>query len=44
MQPRWHPLNTSFLTGTLLLAVVALPLKLVYQGLNWSEVLVCLTK
>lgn len=42
MQSRWHPLNTSFLTGTLLLAVVALPLKLVYQGLSWSEVLVCL--
>jgi stearoyl-CoA desaturase (delta-9 desaturase) len=39
---RWHPLNTSFLAGTLLLALVAVPLKIAYQGLHWSEVLVCL--
>lgn len=40
MQRRWHPLNTVFLTGTLALALVLVPLKLALQGLRWSEVLV----
>ena len=40
MQRRWHPLNTVFLTGTLVLALVLVPLKLALQGLRWSEVLV----
>jgi stearoyl-CoA desaturase (delta-9 desaturase) len=42
LRRRWHPLNTSFLAGTLLLALVAVPLKIATQGLRWSEVLVCL--
>ncbi len=40
MTRRWHPLNTVFLTGTLALALVLVPIKIAVQGLRWSEVLV----
>lgn len=39
---RWNLLNTSFLTGTLGLALVLVPWRLTTSGLRWSEALVCL--
>ena len=39
---RWNLLNTTFLTGTLALALVLVPWRLATAGLRWSEVLVCL--
>ena len=39
---RWNLLNTSFLTGTLALALVLVPWRLATSGLRWSEALVCL--
>ena len=39
---RWNLLNTLFLTGTLALALVAVPWRLATSGLRWSEALVCL--
>ncbi len=38
---QWNVLNVSFLTGTLILAAVLVPLKLAIQGLLWSEVFIC---
>jgi stearoyl-CoA desaturase (delta-9 desaturase) len=37
---RWNMLNTLFLTGTLMLAMVAVPWRLATSGLRWSEGLV----
>lgn len=39
---RWNVLNTSFLLGTLGLALVAVPWRLATAGFRWSEVLVAL--
>jgi len=39
---RWNMLNTTFLTGTLALALVLVPWRLTTSGLRWSEALVCL--
>jgi stearoyl-CoA desaturase (Delta-9 desaturase) len=39
---RWDLLNTLFLTGTLLLALVFVPWRLATSGLRWSEALVFL--
>ena len=39
---RWNLLNTTFLTGTLGLALVLVPWRLTTSGLRWSEALVCL--
>ena len=39
---RWNLLNTLFLTGTLVLALVAVPWRLATSGLRWSEAFVCL--
>lgn len=39
---RWNLLNTTFLTGTLALALVLVPWRLATAGLRWSEALVCL--
>ena len=39
----WNHLNTSFLTGTLALALVLVPWRLATHGLGWSEGLVFLT-
>jgi stearoyl-CoA desaturase (Delta-9 desaturase) len=38
----WNLLNTSFLTGTLALALVLVPWRLTASGLRWSEALVLL--
>ncbi len=38
----WNILNTSFLVGTLVLAVVLVPLHLIQNGFRWSEWLICL--
>ena len=37
---RWNLLNTIFLTGTLILAMVLVPWRLATSGLRWSEALV----
>jgi stearoyl-CoA desaturase (Delta-9 desaturase) len=39
---RWNPLNTSFLVGTLALALVAVPLRFWLSGFHGSELIVCL--
>ncbi|MCE1204160.1 MAG: acyl-CoA desaturase [Holophagaceae bacterium] len=39
---RWNLLNTTFLLGTLGLALVLVPWRLASSGLRWSEALVCL--
>jgi stearoyl-CoA desaturase (delta-9 desaturase) len=39
---RWNLLNTLFLTGTLTLALVAVPWRLATSGIRWSEGLVLL--
>jgi stearoyl-CoA desaturase (delta-9 desaturase) len=39
---RWSLLNTSFLTGTLALALVVVPWRIAVSGVRWSEVLVFL--
>lgn len=41
-QPRWNPLNTIFLVGTLALAAVAVPWHLAVHGFRWSEWIVSL--
>ncbi len=39
---RWNLLNTLFLAGTLILALVLVPWRLITSGLRWSEALVFL--
>ncbi|HLP30613.1 MAG TPA: acyl-CoA desaturase [Geothrix sp.] len=39
---RWNLLNTLFLTGTLALAVVLVPLRVITSGIGWGEALVFL--
>jgi len=39
---RWNVLNTSFLVGTLVIAMVLVPWRLYTSGLRWSEALVFL--
>lgn len=41
-RPRWSRLNTLFLTGTLVLALVLVPWRIAVSGLRWSEALVFL--
>ena len=38
----WNQLNTIFLTGTLVLALVLVPWRIITSGLRWSEALVFL--
>lgn len=41
MNPRWNPLNTFFLLGTLIASVVLVPLHLYLNGFIWSEWIAC---